>query len=289
MRLTVYAPVFALAVSACATSGTTPQRPPAVALWARQMDSAAPLPLRRVEVMLVGTFHFAQQDTTKVDILAPARQREIAQVVMALARFRPTKIFVERQPYYWQRRLDSTYALYKAGKWTLPRNEVYQLGYRLAKTLGHERVYPADHPGFWLGDSVQHVATKLGQLDVLNGTAAHTMRALHEVADDDVLLTQGSIGDALRWLNDPEYVRRTQDFYFNRLARIGNDSVEAGPDLVAEWYRRNIKIYRTVLDQLGGSEERIMVIIGGDHVPPLQHFFDSNAGFRVIPAAEYLQ
>ena len=187
------------------------------------------------------------------------------------------------------RRLDSTYALYKAGDWTLPRNEIYQLGYRLAKTLEHERVYAADRPRFWLGDSVQSVATKLGQLDVLEGKAVHTRIALHEAANDAAMLARGSIGDALRWMNDPDYLLRVQDGYFSRMARIGHETVDAGPDLVAEWYRRNIKIYWSVLDQLDYSEERIVIIIGGDHVPPLQHFFSSNAGFRVVPAAGYLR
>lgn len=238
--------------------------------------------------MLLGTFHFAQQDTSRVDVLAPSRQHEIEQVVASLARFRPTRIFVERQPYYWQRRIDSTYALYRAGRWPLPRNEIYQLGYRLAGTLGHERVYAADHAGWWLGDSVQHVATRLHQLDVLNGTAPHTLKAVFEVADDSVLLARGSIGEVLRWLNDPEYMLRTQNHYFGRLARVGDDDVEAGPDLVAEWYRRNMKIYRTVLDRLDYSEERILIIIGGDHVPPLEHFFASNVNFRVVSPLSYL-
>jgi len=253
-----------------------------------EVNRAAPLPARPVEVLLLATFHFAQQDTTKVDVLTPARQREIERLAASLARFRPTRIFVEQQPYFAQKRIDSTYALYRTGQWTLRRNEVYQLGYRIAGMLGHDRVLASDHAGFWLGDSVHNVATKLGQLDILNATAPRTMKGVHQVISTETLLSRGSIGDVLRWLNDPQYLLRSQNGYFSRLAMIGDDKVAAGPDLVAEWYRRNIKIYRTILDQLDYSESRIMVIIGGDHVPPLQHFFESNVNFRVVPASSYL-
>lgn len=289
LRLIACNLVLALTAVACATSSPSMARPQNVTEWAEQVNRAAPLPGRPIEIMVVATFHFAQQDTTKVDVLSVQRQREIEQVAASLASFRPDKIFLERQPYYWQRRIDSTYKLYREGRWTLPRNEIFQLGYRIAKALAHQRVYAADHAGFWLGDSVRRVATNLGQLAVLDGTAPQTLKAVHEIADDDVLLATGSISDVLRWLNDPEYLLRTQNNYFGRLARIGNDSVEVGPDLIAEWYRRNLKIYRTILDRLDYSERRIMVIIGGDHVPPLRHFFDSNVNFRTISAVPYIR
>ena len=84
-----------------------------------------------IEVMLVGVFHFAQTDTTLFDALDPKRQAEIADLVGQLAAFEPTQVMVERQPYYWQDQIDSTYAEYRAGRFALPRNEMYQLGYRL--------------------------------------------------------------------------------------------------------------------------------------------------------------
>jgi hypothetical protein len=275
---------------ACVSSPAVNKPPGAAAEWTLRVQAGAPLPARPVEVMLLGTFHFAQLDTGRVDVLSPGRQREIEQVADALTRFGPDKIFVERQPFFWQRAFDSTYALYRAGQWVLPRNEIYQLGYRVARRLGHDRVYAGDHAGWWLGDSVRSVAARLGQASILNGTAPHTIKNVHEVLDDDDLLAAGAtIGDVLHWMNTPEYHLRVQNGYFARNARVGNDSVAAGPDLVAEWYRRNIKIYRTIIDRLDYSERRILVIIGNDHVPPLEHFFASNANFRPVQAFAHLQ
>src|SRR6266550_3772050 len=81
------------------------------------------------------------------DVLAPKRQAEIAQVMAVLKRFQPTKIAVERDP--GDNRLSKDYADYLAGKHELTRNEIEQLGFRLAKELGHmvkaQDAYLASH------------------------------------------------------------------------------------------------------------------------------------------------
>src|SRR5256885_5519416 len=62
-----------------------------------------------------------------------------------LKRFQPTKIAVERDP--GDNRLSKDYADYLAGKHELTRNEIEQLGFRLAKELGHKTVYGVDADG----------------------------------------------------------------------------------------------------------------------------------------------
>ena len=60
-----------------------------------------------------------------------------------LKRFHPTKIAIES---VGTLRVDQ-YADYLAGKHTLSRNEIEQIGFRLAKDLGHHTVYPVDQDG----------------------------------------------------------------------------------------------------------------------------------------------
>ena len=45
-------------------------------------------------------------------------------------------------------------------------------------------------------------------------------------------------------------------------ARYGEPGDYAGPDLLAEWYRRNIRIYNNVAKLVTGPEDRILVIFG---------------------------
>ncbi len=100
--------------------------------------------------LLLGTFHF---DDPGRDVYKPqhrfdvaARQTEILEVVERLAAFEPTKVVVEFSALE-QNRLDRNYEAFLQGDFELTGNEIYQLGFRLAKRLEHRRVYAADDWG----------------------------------------------------------------------------------------------------------------------------------------------
>ena len=106
----------------------------------------------RADVLLLGTFHFDDPvfDDYKPqfpwDPFSPEHQREIEEVVELLAHYGPTRIALE-WPANRQAELDSLYTAYLAGAITLRANEREQLGFRLARRLGHDRVYAVDVPG----------------------------------------------------------------------------------------------------------------------------------------------
>src|SRR5262245_9772081 len=85
----------------------------------------------KAQVLLVGTYHFSNpghklNNVKAVDVLSAERQRNLAKLVSALARFEPTFVGVE-----WpQARVTERYAKFLDG--TLPEssNEVVQLGFR---------------------------------------------------------------------------------------------------------------------------------------------------------------
>jgi hypothetical protein len=100
--------------------------------------------LTRAEVLVLGVYHMANpgRDIFNMeadDVLAPKRQAEIAQVIATLKKFNPTKIAVERNP--GDNRLSRDYPDYLAGKRELTRNEIEQVGFRIAKELDHKIVY----------------------------------------------------------------------------------------------------------------------------------------------------
>lgn len=101
------------------------------------------------KLLILGTFHFkdAGLDSYKpevdVDILSLKRQAELDTLLGQLAAFQPTKVLIEvkqeRQPEF-----DERYNAYLRDDYELGANEVYQVGFRLAKRLGHQRVYAVD-------------------------------------------------------------------------------------------------------------------------------------------------
>src|SRR5467141_4140826 len=104
------------------------------------LERPAPPPPARAEVLVLGVYHMSNPghdifNMQADDVLAPRRQAEIAQVIAALEKFHPTKIAVERDVF--DKRISKDYPDYLAGKHELTRNEIEQIGFRLAKQLGH--------------------------------------------------------------------------------------------------------------------------------------------------------
>ena len=106
------------------------------------LDSATP-------VLLLGTYHMDNpgRDIMNLqvdDVLAPKRQREIAELVDDLARFRPTKILIEAE--YGNPDAQTKYSQYLAGKYELGRDEREQVAFRLARKMNLSQVYGVDFP-----------------------------------------------------------------------------------------------------------------------------------------------
>jgi hypothetical protein len=252
-----------------------------------------------VEVLLVGTFHFADVDSVQYDILSGTRRAEVQRVVDALVAWGPDKVFVESQPEFNQTRLDSLVALARSGALLRQRNEIHQLAIPTAVRRGHARVYAFDHPGRYgsLRGVMVTAARVLGQQSLLDGTAPFTTRAPYETANLDSVRARVSVAGYLQLLNAPQYQRLDHAVYVGRYARIGAvrtdlaDSVgqsRAGAELVADWYRRNVMMYGKVAKWLDWSERRIVVIVGNGHASILRHLFESSGAYRVVDAAEVL-
>ena len=116
-------------------------------LGAQQARDSRVVPVHP-QVLILGTYHMGGSgdyiQTTADDVLSPRRQREIELLVDALAAFRPTKIMVEA-PLTRDSSLNVRYRKYAAGQDTLRRNEIDQIGFRLAKRLDLRRVYGIDY------------------------------------------------------------------------------------------------------------------------------------------------
>ena len=92
-----------------------------------------------MEVMVLGTYHFAGSEADAVDsqigdITTPERQEQVRRVVDSLVDFRPTKVAVERLRTN-AAQVDSLYEAYRDGNYALEPNEDQQLGYRVADRL----------------------------------------------------------------------------------------------------------------------------------------------------------
>lgn len=245
---------------------------------------AADLASKPVEVMVVGVFHMSNPGhdihNLKVDdVLEPKRQGEIAAVTAALASFKPTKVGVE-----WAADVVADrYKQYLAGTLPASRNEVVQLGFRLAKTTGAEGVYGLDADGDFPYERLQNFAETRGFKGLLDEQNAIIQRSVDQ---ETRLLADKSVAADLRFLNDPEQIKADNGFYRSML-RIGLNSDQPGVDLMSAWYRRNFQICANLL-QRAKPGDRVVVFFGAGHAFLLRQCVTETPGYKLVEANDYL-
>lgn len=102
-----------------------------------------------VPVLLLGSFHFGypnldghKTDSSKyIDVKSPVRQKELKELAEVIMRFKPTRIYVESSDAGW---IDSLYEAYRKGSYSLGRNEIFQVGFRVAGLAGISKIYSVD-------------------------------------------------------------------------------------------------------------------------------------------------
>ena len=253
-----------------------------------------------VQVMILGTFHFAQVEPED-EMLTDKRQQEIGEVLDRLAEFKPDKIFVERNPEFEQtNQVAARYRMYRNQPFELSANEIYQIGYRLGHRLGLPELHQADAPGRWgaLYAPMQQHAEEYDQMALLDAEETATCMPLYYSGSTELKRKRSTTLEFLRYLNSDEYTNADHGYYVSVFPRVGDTNPEtetknpdtyfAGSKLLADWYRRNIQIYANVITQLDWSEERILIVFGAGHVSTLRHLFESNPFCTVEVTNEWL-
>lgn len=243
-------------------------------------------------LVVLGTYHMGNPGSNVVnpkvdDVAAPGRQRQIAELVGRLKKFRPTKIAVEID-LEDDAKTQELYNRYLSGGYQLTRNETDQIGFRLAKELGHKKVYCVDWSGFWDDPSINYekFAAKDAELDAF---LKRVYRGLKEEVDADFeKLYPLPITDQLIVLNRPERIEKSHRVYFD-LMRIGRGGEYVGAAYVAWWYRRNMVILTNIIRITESPDDRILVIYGEGHAKLLNQFAKESGFYHVESPLKYLE
>lgn len=219
----------------------------------------------RPAILVLGTYHMSNpgrdiHNMKADDVLSPQRQQEIAQLIEVLKRFHPTKIAIEAD--IGSKRVEQEYSDYLAGKYTLSRNEIDQIGYRLAKELGHKTVYPVDEEGEFPYYRVLNYAKANGLKEQFDAIQASTETMVKEEGD---FLGSHTVLETLEYMNSDARAAKDVASYY-AYAPLGDPYDYAGPDLLALWFQRNIRIYSNIVKLVESPSDRILVIYGAGHL-----------------------
>lgn len=238
-------------------------------------------------IALLGVYHFdnPNQDQFNVksdNVLTEKRQKEIESLVKELARFKPTCIALEFDK---RRNLgDSLYQQYVKGERPLGPSEAEQIGFRLAKYLGHPHIYAVDERRLELDFNPGPLAAEFAPLlEQLSETGNTIIGQINE------WIKKYSIGGVLSRLNQPELDKLNLDIYYRFLLPIGKDTLQPGINGVTSWYKRNLYVFHYIKQIIKKDKnERVLVIFGQGHTAMLKQFLQYSTEFELVDIQQYL-
>lgn len=243
--------------------------------------------------MLVGTFHFGYpnldaykvEEDKQVDILSDEKQKEVAELVDYIAKFRPTKIVVEGG-------LNTGYLLRRYEKWLsnegqLRANEIDQLAFRLMKRFALDTLYGCDATG---------VIEKMMESpdSTVFTTFLEDIFAEYDWQSDEPIdarytewydyQTQLSVSlsllDYFKYLNSDKVIERMHGAYLIGDFRLpDNEGVDA---LTLLWYSRNLHIFRRIQQIEAGPDDRVLVLFGAGHTAILEQQFSATPEYKLL-------
>ncbi|MFI5385252.1 MAG: DUF5694 domain-containing protein [Fimbriimonadales bacterium] len=239
----------------------------------------------KTRVMVLGTYHMANPDLDLVrfqirDTLSPERQTELAMLELRLARFEPTKIAVEAIP---DGRLNERYGAFLEGKVELSANEIEQVGFRLAKSLGHAQIYGVDHRSDMDFDMLTAFARAEHQdwfprlLEELPSEIGRKMQEMDR---------RFTVSQILAIQNSPDALRFSHSLYIDML-RLNAGDRYPGVEVVADWYRRNMIIYANIR-RIIESGDRVLVLFGAGHAKLLRDLVSEASDLELVDPLDYL-
>lgn len=239
-----------------------------------QAQTPAPVDKPPAKVMLLGLFHFDNPGLDAVkytprDVMQPAEQAYLAGLSERLARFAPTKVLLE-YPAKNDATINQRYTDYRAGKFELRKNEIYQIGFRVAKLAGHARVHGFDvHvPGeVALWGYLPKVPDAERKMMALIATESQRLNDMHRTLSLKDILTQS---------NSTREDLRNKGFYMLLNDVAAEEGLFHGADASADWWHRNMRMYALV-QMHAQAGERVLVIAGSGHTAILRDLLRADS------------
>lgn len=276
--------------------------------------------MQPTKAMLLGTFHFENpgfdmyKPQHKLDMLSEQKQAEIEQVLERLAAFQPTHILIEGRAVF-QQKTDAEYQAYLQGEFQLTTNETHQLGFKLARRLGHSGVFCVDAWGRYYDppldlEKIAEDRSNSGLIEYLESTdlnpgqrmsdftnTHHQTHLLDEWAEhfqwlyeeQDKLKSQLSLSEYLIYLNSEAQLLKTHGNYLVQWFKVGQGNEYPGVDYITAWYNRNLRIFANIQRIVTNSPNAlVLLIIGAGHLPILRHCVTASPEFELVEVKDYL-
>lgn len=255
-------------------------------------------PRKKTEVLTLGSFHFAFRNLDliktsaedQIDVLEPKYQKEIVEIVNRIARFKPTIIVIESNPDK-QGKYDSLYNEYLQGRYNLGRDEIDQIGFRIAKMMQLKTLYCVNAWGrdYETLDPVLTGTDSLGNKKFMDYFYKYA-DTIKQYFPKPVFKTKGIRAELIQ-KNDPKNISRDMGSYLIGAFKYEtSDNEFFGADFVTGWwFNRNLRIFRNIQKINAKPTDRILVLFGAGHMTLLNSFFEASPEYKLLKVNDYLK
>ncbi|MEO8590275.1 MAG: DUF5694 domain-containing protein [Flavobacteriales bacterium] len=252
----------------------------------------------QAHILLVGTFHFSYPgldahkttETDQVDVLSPQRQKELAELVDVIMRFRPNKIAMETEGGALMRQ----YRTHQAEGTPLGRNEYYQLGFRIMDLAKMDTLYAVDAEPLVndLYDGPDSLRYR-PWLDSLyagwdwGGEDTISKRYSEFYHQQDLFERDHTLLESFLASNDDHTLDRGFGAYLHGGFELDD---QRGADVLSiHWYNRNLRIFRKIQGITTSPDDRILVLFGAGHMGILKHLFECSPQYKRVRLSELVE
>lgn len=238
-----------------------------------------------MEILLVGTFHLA--DTSDLNALSEKDKSKYSdsdfeQLANDLAKFQADQVFVE-YPLHLQEHLTSIYYSAEIDEINeaFKKNEIYQIGFRLAKMLGHDAIYAVD----WNEQPEESIELGLVAEGKSKTEFEEIMNRVKIVLEKlSAIIQQGDIIELYKHINSNEYIVNDHQVYLDLMQL---DDEIAFEWVTKYWYYRNLRIVRNIKKSILPETKRAVILYGGGHNYLLKQLLEDDKAIKVIQYGDW--
>lgn len=234
----------------------------------------------KIRVLNFGSVHLSgstDAHSSITDVNNPKVKADIKKIVDQLVKFKPTIICVEIPPESTEF-INETYQKYITDQTNRINysEEVNVIGLEVARLSGTKKIYGIDNPIGFDYPSLIEMANKNSS----DSLYVQNIMDSYETLNKKPLFEQFSI------VNTKKYKMETFDLY-NFLATMHNPNNFEGSDIIAEFYKRNLRMYTNFSDIPLTKNDRVLIIMGATHTAYFDIFIGNSPKYIMENTAEY--
>ena len=253
------------------------------------IDSIQVFNLEKTEIMVLGTYHFDQEND--IDELSPANQNALDTLVKYLAAFDPTKVVVEASPSK-SKEYNGYYRDYIHGNFNISelRNEIFQIGFRMARRMEHDSIFFFDNKPPFIGN-LEGFSFNSFQAYAQENDSGFYDQLVPELMSiwpaNEKLIYELDLFDLLLALNSPAMTQNNIHRMHMYELRVGIGDSWIGSDWLGRWYQRNIRMLGYLL-KMSEPSDRLLLIVGDNHKWILEQLINNTPNLQTVSSYSIL-